>query len=194
MKKLYVNNQLIAMGDYTIIEKEEPSKYRIEIRLDLDYDRDENNYWNEETTFYSNHRNFKFDGEVDDDLIEKLEQKEVDGKKYYPVYMFDHSGYALSKHPFNDKWDSGMLGIAEVDNSDGNADFIFDDFFTELKAYMEGEVYGFIILDELDDWVDSCWGFYGTKSDIIDSMFEHISEEYGITREDIEKAFEDIKY
>lgn len=191
-KKLYVNNQLVAMGDYTIRETDESEKYRIKISYDLDYDRDENNYWNEKTTFYSNHRNFKFDGDVDDDLIEKLNQKEVDGKKYYPVYMLDHSGYILSEHPFNDPWDSGMLGIAEVDNSDGDADSLFESFFEELKASFEDDVYRFSILDELDDCVDSCGGFYGTN--IIDSMLECIPEEYEITREDVEKAFENIEY
>lgn len=192
MKKLYVNENLVAMGDYIIREVDEPSAYTVKIVYDCDYLIDQNNYWNEKTNFYSNHRHFTFDGEVNDKLFENLRKKEVDGKKYYPVYMLDHSVYCLSKTPFNDLWDSGLLGIAEVDNSDGDADSIFNDFFKELKAGMEGEIYGFEVKNELGDVVDSCYGFYGTREEILKSMYETISSEYGITMEDLEKAADNV--
>lgn len=197
MKKLYVNGNIVATGNYVVEEVDEQPKYDVKVVYDSYYEMDKNNYWNEKTKFYSNHRDFRFDGEVDDEIIENLKKKEVDGKKYYPVYAYEHSGFVLYTSPYTGpdaRWDSGMLGIAEVDNSEGDADSLFENFFSELKAFMEGEVYGFKIVDELDDVVDSCYGFYGEKDDIIDSMFDCISEEYGITREDVKEALENAEY
>lgn len=197
MKKLYVNNELVAKGDYVIEEREEAPKYFFKVYYDTSYEPDPCNEWNCKTTFYSNHRQFRFDGECTDEIIEKLRKGEVDGKKYYPVYMFDHSGYTLSKTPFTGfyaKWDSGMLGVAEVDNSDGCADGWFDDFFEELKASMEGQVFGFKVVDELGETVDSMWGFYGKPEDIAESMDAYVSNEYGITLEEIQYALENPEY
>ena len=200
MKKLYVKKkdgteQLIATGNYEIREVEESPKYIVKVVYDSDYNRDENNYWNEKTKFYSNHRNYRFDGTVDDEIIENLRAGEVDGKKYFPVYCYDHSGISLYKERYTGcdaKWDSGMFGVAEVDNTDGDADQIFENFFEELRACMEGEVYGFQIRDEEGEIVDSCYGFYG--EDVADSMFDYISEEFGISLEDVKTALDNAEY
>lgn len=38
-----------------------------------------------------------------------------------------------------------------------------ESLFSEWKTYLEGEVYGFTILDENKDEVDACWGIYGRE-------------------------------
>jgi len=38
-----------------------------------------------------------------------------------------------------------------------------ESLFWEWKTYLEGEVYGFTILDENKDEVDACWGIYGRE-------------------------------
>lgn len=196
MKKLYVNENLVAMGDYVIREVYEPAKYKLRIVLDYDYMPDKNTYWNEQTTFYSNHRDYRFDGMVDDELLEKMKnQSKNDRTRYYPVYAYQHSGISLYKSPYTGpdaRWDSGLFGIAEIDNSNSDADDIFNDFFEDLKASMEGEVYGFQVMNELGDIVDSCYGFYGDKESMIDSVFDCIPTVYDFSREDVEKAFENI--
>lgn len=197
MKKLYVNGNIVATGNYVVEEVDEQPKYYVKVVYDSDYEMDKNNYWNEQIKFYSNHRCFSFDGKVDDEIIENLKKKEVGFDKYYPVYAYEHSGFVLYTSPYTGPdacWDSGLFGVAKVDNSYGDADSLFENFFSELKAVMEGEVYGFKIVDELGDVVDSCYGFYGEKDDIIGSMFDCISKEYGITREDVKEALENAEY
>jgi len=34
--------------------------------------------------------------------------------KYFPIYLYDHSGLTISTQPFNDRWDSGLLGYIYV--------------------------------------------------------------------------------
>lgn len=183
MKKLYVNDKLVAMGDYTIREVSEEPKYTVRVVPDYNYRLQPEEY--PEVKVYSNHRHYRFD-----DSIENLPSTEERSSnyKYYPIYMLEHSGVALSRTPFNDPWDSGLLGVAEVDDSNGEADSIFKAYFTELKASFEGEVYGFQVLDELGEIVDSCYGFYG--EDIVQAMLYNIPSEYNITKEDITKATE----
>lgn len=62
----------------------------------------------------------------------------------------------------------------EMDTPEGIAKFAEEDPLTEIKAWIEGDVWGYIIqsrwnpdeeLEDDEDWgdVDSCWGFYGRK-------------------------------
>lgn len=184
MKKLYVNGKLVALGNYTIHEVNERQKYSVKVFRDYDYEPCM--FGDSGVTTLSNHRDFAFDGEVTEEALKNI-GKEVDGKKYFPVYMLDHSGYTLSEHPFNDRWDSGLLGVVIVDSKIGDPDALFRAHFAELKAVMEGDVYGFQILNELGEVVDSCGGFFG--KDMLDFMYEYISPEYRISREDLENAF-----
>lgn len=205
MKKLFVNNKLVATGDYSIAEIDEEPKYTVKIVYDSGYEMDQNTC----VKFYSNHKDFSFDGDVTDEIISGLKSKNQykNGKKYFPVYMMDHSGYSLSKTPFGGIYgyfDSGMLGIAEIDIANAKkvtgsknpnlSSSLFDEFFTELKAVMEGSVFGYQVLDETENIVDSCYGFYGKTNDIIDCMLSYISSEYNITKEDLEKAFDNVEY
>lgn len=96
-----------------------------------------------------------------------------------PVYMLDHSGLTLSTTSFNDRWDSGLLGLIFVkrDNEEikGMTDEQVSKYLTgeveTYSAYLSGNVYGYEISYNADDnHIDACWGYYGNdfeKSDIL---------------------------
>ena len=92
---------------------------------------------------------------------------------WLPVFMYDHSGVALStdrSYPFNCPWDSDMLGVIYVDavkmQDEGlhlNADCTryFEREVETFGLWLNGECYGYVIKDENGEEVDSCWGFIG---------------------------------
>ena len=118
-----------------------------------------------------------------------------------PVYMYDHSGVALSTARtgcFADQWDSGVLGLIFVSNKTIRETYgvkrvspkvltkTLDALVNEVEvygAYLNGDVFEFEILDAVGNVIeDSCMGsFYGwdhTKSGLIayaeDFIKQHI--------------------
>ena len=108
-----------------------------------------------------------------------------------PLYMYDHSGIALSlgrEYPFNCRWDSGQLGYILIDREWLRRNFgkkyftkkirrrllIFAEANVELyNDYLSGSVYGYSI----EKAGDSCWGFYGydhEKSGLLDNAKSEI--------------------
>ncbi len=95
------------------------------------------------------------------------------------VRMYDHSGISLSTsngYPFNDVWDSGQVGwtyaTAEMIRQEYDVKRITkktrDKVVALLKAEVEtlnqfvsGDVWGYVIEDEVGEVIDSCWGFFG---------------------------------
>lgn len=98
-----------------------------------------------------------------------------------PLYMYDHSGIALSlgrEYPFDCQWDSGQLGYILIDR-EWLKEHFGKKYFTQkirqrlLKAaegnvklyndYLSGSVYGYQIEDTDGTEIDegSVWGFYG---------------------------------
>lgn len=110
-----------------------------------------------------------------------------------PIYMYDHSGIALSTGPFGDPWDSGQVGFIYCTKKDavdkcGSVEQAKENMRGEIRTYgqyINGEVFGFV-LEEADvcdkgheHWekVDSCWGFYGSDPKE-NGMMEHMNEEW----------------
>ena len=94
-----------------------------------------------------------------------------------PVYIYDHSGIALSTGGFPDRWDSWMCGCIFVHREDVLREYgrkrlskklvktvrrVLRAEVEELSMYFGGEVYGFEISRD-GEVVDSCWGCYGLK-------------------------------
>jgi hypothetical protein len=110
----------------------------------------------------------------------------------YPVYMYDHSGISISlgrEYPYNDRWDSGMIGFVFIPRDKVLKEWKVKRISPKLKAtlernirseieiydyYLQGRVYGFIIekndptifngtgkCESITEEIDSCWGFYG---------------------------------
>jgi len=114
-----------------------------------------------------------------------------------PVWMYDHSGTTIKvsrsgKNPFHCPWDSGLLGWIVVTKKQVSKEYgwkvLTKERIEEIKTYLEGEieildqfmtgeVYGFRILDENGEEIDSCWGFYGSDP-LTNGIADHIADEW----------------
>lgn len=111
------------------------------------------------------------------------------------LYMFEHSGIALSTRPFNDRWDSGQIGYVYATREAIQKTYgvkritkkliqtVKKDLAAEVETYsqyLNGEVYGYVksklsICDHNEqhkEEIHSCWGYYG------DSIKEIITNEW----------------
>lgn len=110
---------------------------------------------------------------------------------YLPVFMYEHSGVALSTGSFGDPWDSGQVGFIYVSRADVLKEYstkivtkkvreqvlgVLKAEVAEYSAWMGGEVYGFEIVDAEGEFVDSCWGFIGLDNirDEVNAILENL--------------------
>jgi hypothetical protein len=95
------------------------------------------------------------------------------------LYLYDHSGITMNTTGFSCGWDSGQVGIIYVSKEKALKEWPLQENETEEEwekriykyldgevknydAYLTGDVWGYIVTDNLDDEVvESCWGFYG---------------------------------
>lgn len=159
-----------------------------------------------------------------DDVIESLSNKDI----WYllekhanivalPLYLYEHSGIAMSTTSFNDRWDSGQIGWiytdketvlshgGKIQSSKGNLikvternwkEGAYQNLKEEVKIYdmyLQGQVYG-IVIEEYDsdlkefDEIDSCWGFYDDSYDEEEILLK-VAPEMGVT----EKLYDTIE-
>ena len=143
---------------------------------------------------YENEKDWKIIREIMQDLSEEDCQKLLKPYlEWMPVWMYDHSGQTIrccDNNPFNDRFDSGRLGIIMIDKqkmleefeaSDDNwrekAREILAAETAEYNEYVEGNVFGYYLYmfagdegeeDSLDcscwEEFDPCaWGFTGNN-------------------------------
>ena len=94
-----------------------------------------------------------------------------------PLYLFDHSGLALSTKRFSCPWDSGQVGFtfmtrATILKETGSKrltkkarEWALSYLEAEADVYdkfLSGETYGFVVEDSEGDELEACYGFYGT--------------------------------
>lgn len=125
-----------------------------------------------------------------------------------PIYIYEHGNIALSTSPFSCQWDSGQLGEIIVFNDDIKKEFSIKRFTKKNKEeilqkvikkmeseveiygqYVSGEVYGFKILDEEGDVIDSCYGFYGNDFET-NGIKENLPEEFHSELKNIEVSYD----
>ena len=107
-----------------------------------------------------------------------------DGKAVgMPVWAYVHGSVMLRAayhNPFTCQWDSGRSGWVYATNADLRTLYnvkrlterikerALEDMCAQVKefsAYLNGEVYGFIIRDTVTrESLDSCWGYYGLEA------------------------------
>jgi hypothetical protein len=95
-----------------------------------------------------------------------------------PIYLYDHSGLALSTAPFSCSWDSGQVGLIYATRDLVLANWNRKRLTRKLRAaaedalraevevyhrYVNGDVWGYRVLDHSGEELDSCWGFYGRE-------------------------------
>ena len=126
-----------------------------------------------------------FDEEFDSrqDFIERGE--EIVRKHFkdvavcYAVHMYKHSGESISidySGQYTCRWDSGTIGFAIVTKEDIRKEYnikrvtqkyidkcenIVRGEIETLNQYISGEVYGYVVEDEDENVIDSCYGFFG---------------------------------
>ena len=123
--------------------------------------------------------------------------KDYDGAVVLSVYMLDHSGITIGTTPFSCPWDSGQLGYIYVTKERLRAEYsvkrisqkviekatkVLQGEIKILDQYLRGDVYGFVIEDEEESHVDSCYGFFGSNIEE-----NGILENAGFTKEQLEE-------
>lgn len=126
---------------------------------------------------------------IPDEHIERILDKHTER---LPLYLYDHSGLAMSTSGFSCPWDSGQVGFIYVTRAQIIAEYGDDTpasrerarkcMIGEVETYdqfLRGDVYGYTIEDAAGDIVDSCWGFYGDEyalqeaTSALESCIEH---------------------
>lgn len=156
------------------------------------------------STLVTAHKNYTFGGirltrdawSIMDAFKRHLNDVDLSEKDiiFVEVFMYEHSGIALSTTPFNCRFDSGQLGYLYEKRSEIRTEFgvkrispkleryILSRMVSELQSlehWANGEVYRFSVVGE----EDSCGGFYGcdhnesglieTAADAIDTIHRH---------------------
>lgn len=198
MKKLYVNNKLVATGNYQIEEIESEPTYSVRIERDSDVEYPFE--YDEVFTLYSNHRYFNpdkhkmeelFDDEGNLPTLEQLNSSRSD-YEHFRIYSYEHGMMTVSATPFSCPWDSGLLGIVAVKKEDvSDTKKAFENYVKTLDQYLQGDIYTFFIKDEMGETVDACGGFYGDDESTLKEMLDFIDDEYGIGLEDLKKAMDE---
>jgi len=80
-----------------------------------------------------------------------------------PLYLYDHSGLSMSTSSFSCPWDSGQVGFiyAKKDDDEELLRMLLVNEVEVYDQYLQGEVYGFVLLNEDGEEEDACWGFFG---------------------------------
>lgn len=140
------------------------------VRLKPDNDSEGQDEWEDGTNYFfatTHNRYFeKFGpaGEDADDIGEDIRENIYDWEEEWYVhklYMYAHSGVALSLSPFSCPWDSGQVGFFLVKKS--NDIPAPDDFakvvIEEWNQYLSGNVWQYSVEDGDGEIIDS-WGVY----------------------------------
>lgn len=129
---------------------------------------------------------------VDNTILNVIQKKYI----MLPLYLYDHSGLAMSTESFVGKavhaeWDSGQVGWIYVSKEDVLKEFggekmtgalrkkaedLLRNEVTQYDAYLRGECYGFELYKN-GELSDSCWGFIGSLEDVCKAMAEYLPDE-----------------
>lgn len=108
-------------------------------------------------------------------------QKREEAAVVLPLFLYDHSGLAMSTEIFRGRahhaeWDSGQVGWIFVSKAKVREEYyckritaatrqkVEEVLKAEVETYsqfLNGEVYGFTVEDAEGNHLDSCWGFFG---------------------------------
>jgi hypothetical protein len=113
-----------------------------------------------ETRVYSETRKWVPDDISEDDINKYMNKHFV----ILPLYLMDHSGLSISTSPFGCPWDSGQVGFIYVDKESKDYDDLTVGLKFEVETYdkfLSDDVWGYTIMTEKGEVIDSCSGFYG---------------------------------
>lgn len=197
MKKLFVNNQLVAIEDWKIEIRDEAPKFKVVIRQS---EWEEHPFQHDDSyTLFSNHKYINWDNHQLHELLneeDRITKPEPDKYLYYKIYGYEHSGMCISREPFSCRWDSGLLGVLRLRKDDfEDPEQAIDIYIKTVNQWLSGDIYICMIQNELDECVDTCSGFYGSDDSTIESMDEVLDfKQYNITKEQVREAFCNVAY
>lgn len=165
--------------DY-IAHTEEYKGYTINVRCDNIAESPRE--WDNLGTITAWHRNYNLSDERHNYDVETFVEEVVNDKNTIslPLYIYEHGGIALSTAPFSCRWDSGQVGWIHVSKDKIRKEYgvtritkkvlervlkVLESEVDTYGKYVNGEVYGFEILDADGEYIDSCWGFIGDSDD-----------------------------
>lgn len=178
--------------------------YNIEIEQD-ELNQDSPRNWDNLGTIVCFHKRYNL-GDTDHgyksadytswDELETAIRKDNDVAIILPIYMYDHSGITINTTGFSCPWDSGQIGFIYVSKETARKEYGWKNITKERKEklaeylrnevktydqFLTGDVWGFVIKDDTDEEVDSCWGFYGRDycEEDAKSIVDHIVKKHG---------------
>lgn len=95
-----------------------------------------------------------------------------------PLYLYDHSGITMNTTGFSCPWDSGQVGWIYVEREKVRKEYgikrvskkaykkAIDLMRAEVKEYDEylrGDAVGYVVYDNNENHIDSCWGYLGDE-------------------------------
>lgn len=124
------------------------------------------------------------------DLVVEILNK---GHLINALFLYDHSGITISMSPFGCRWDSGQVGYIymtkeKIKEEWGEGEEAYEKARNCMRGevetyddYLTGNVWGYEILDDEENRVDSCSGYYGDegKKDMIkecENIIDHLLE------------------
>lgn len=185
----------------TAMEKYLELKSGKKIIIQYDDDAESPRYWDNLGTIVTTRlRNYSIGDEEINEYLEDIEKIVIDrgAAVTLPLYMYAHSGVAISTSPFGCRWDSGQIGFIYVDRnkilsefgwkrlSKGRAKHIIERLDSEVEiynTYLSGETYGYTVESEDGSTLYSCWGFIGNHQE--SGITDHISA--ALTDEEFEE-------
>lgn len=194
------------------IESIEYKDYQINVYRDTDGENPRDNcdytshFWNNTYRYtFDRSRESKFGDILDDN--DRLSKDFIKDHIFVKVYLYSHGGETVSTTPFCDRWDSGLFGILAESKESVREEFgvkrispklrkkIVDRLTAEVNEFdqwLTGEVYGYTVtpVDDTDNDLYSCWGFFGDYNDRNESclMEDAMSEIDWLVKEDNERA------
>lgn len=99
------------------------------------------------------------------------------------VYMYDHSGIAVSTSPFSCPWDSGQIGLAWISREEGTKQFgriwrkkarlSIESEIETYNKFLSGDVLDWVVKNSNGDIVDSCSCYYDidqARNDMVSAL------------------------
>lgn len=126
-------------------------------------------------------------------MLKQQQRDEEPLALWLPVYLYNHSGLALSTTPFPNRWDSGQVGFIVATQKDVRAFFgvariskrvrtlAFGRLEAEVETYhqyLSGDVWDYLVEDEDGEIVDSLSGMYGFEyaTEMAERALAHVQE------------------
>lgn len=134
-----------------------------------------------------NHKDYSGWDEMREQLIKDFKNEVI-----LPLYLYDHSGITMSTQPFSCRWDSGQVGFIIVDRemllacrgvkkiTKQEREKLFEYLRNEVEEYddyLTGNAFGYVIEDEDEEEIDSCWGYLGDSDYALNeakSIIDHL--------------------